>query len=111
MSAAVQSPQHRALGDTVRLLRRERNLSQEALGDRCGLHRNYVGAIERGEINPTFRVLLKLAHGLAIPLSQLITIYENPPRTMRTQPARPRRTTRRDASAHLIGALMTRTSR
>ncbi len=108
MSAAVQSAQHRALGETVRLLRRERDLSQEALGDRCGLHRNYVGAIERGEINPTFRVLLKLAHGLEIPLSQLIAIYENPPRPVRAQP---RHVARRDTSADLIGALMSRTTR
>jgi transcriptional regulator with XRE-family HTH domain len=47
-------------------------LSQEAFGYQAGLHRNYVGAIERGEINATFRVLLKLADGLDMPLSQLI---------------------------------------
>jgi transcriptional regulator with XRE-family HTH domain len=40
------------------------------------MHRNYIGAIERGEINPTFRVLLKLAAGLGIPLSALIDDYE-----------------------------------
>jgi Helix-turn-helix len=40
------------------------------------LHRNYVGAIERGEINPTFRVLLKLERGLQLPLSEVVCCYE-----------------------------------
>jgi transcriptional regulator with XRE-family HTH domain len=58
-------------------MRATRGLSQEELGYRARLHRNYIGAIERGEINPTFRVLLKLEHGLAIPLSELIAKYED----------------------------------
>jgi len=40
------------------------------------LHRNYVDAIERGAINPTFRVLVKLTTGLRVPLSELMTVYE-----------------------------------
>jgi transcriptional regulator with XRE-family HTH domain len=68
--------EHNALGLAVRGLRGQRGLSQEELGYRSGLHRNYVGAIERGEINPTFRVLLKLERGLAAPLSELIELYE-----------------------------------
>jgi len=46
------------------------------LGFRSRLHRNYVGAIERGEINPTFRTLLSLTAGLALPLLELIQLYE-----------------------------------
>jgi transcriptional regulator with XRE-family HTH domain len=53
-----------------------RGLSQENLGFAGDLHRNYVGAIERGEINPTLRILLKVCHGLAIPLSELTAVYE-----------------------------------
>ncbi len=45
--------------------------------ERAGLHRNYVGAIERGEINPTFRIMLKLTRGLEVPLSKLIGDYES----------------------------------
>jgi transcriptional regulator with XRE-family HTH domain len=41
-------------------------MSQEELGFASGLHRNYVGAIEPGEINPTFRILLKLERGLGL---------------------------------------------
>ena len=67
---------HRALGRVVRRVRVLRSVSQEELGFRAGLHRNYVGAIERGEINPTFRTLLRLSGGLAVPLSGLILLYE-----------------------------------
>jgi DNA-binding XRE family transcriptional regulator len=48
-----------ALGRAVYELRARRGLSQEELGFQSGLHRNYVGAIERGEQNITFRLLLK----------------------------------------------------
>ncbi len=76
MGAVVQSSEHIRLGRAVRELRARRGLSQEELGFRSGLHRNYVGAIERGEINPTFRVLLKVTEGLDVPLSELIELWE-----------------------------------
>jgi transcriptional regulator with XRE-family HTH domain len=71
-----RTPAHDALGHAVRELRARRRLSQEELGFRAGLHRNYVGAIERGEINPTFRVLLKIERGLQIPLAEIIALAE-----------------------------------
>ena len=67
---------HCSLGTAVRQLRVVRHISQETLGTRAGLHRNYVGAIERGEINPTFLTLLRLASGIEIPLSGLIVLTE-----------------------------------
>jgi ribosome-binding protein aMBF1 (putative translation factor) len=81
--ARVKSEQHRALGHVVRYTRARRALSQEELGFHARLHRNYVGAIERGEINPTFRVLLKLARGLDLPLSELIREQEEVVQTLR----------------------------
>lgn len=69
-------PQQRALGRAVRELRARRGLSQEALADRAGLHRNYVGAMERGLVNPTFGTLLRLESGLALPLSEVLEVYE-----------------------------------
>lgn len=90
---SVQGPDHVRLGYAVRVLRAELALSQEELGLRCGLHRNYVGAIERGEINPTLRILLKLSAGLHLRLSELILRCEQPlilppPRRLRRPPRR-----------------------
>jgi transcriptional regulator with XRE-family HTH domain len=69
-------PEFIVLGRAVRELRARRSLTQEALGRESALHRNYVGAIERGEINPTFRILRKLATGLQLPLSELVALFE-----------------------------------
>jgi transcriptional regulator with XRE-family HTH domain len=64
------------LGRAVREQRARRGLSQEELGARAGIHRNYVGAIERGEVNTTFRSLVKVARGLDTPLSAVMRLYE-----------------------------------
>jgi transcriptional regulator with XRE-family HTH domain len=75
-STHVQPSSHRAFGHAVRELRAYRGLSQEALGHAAGLHRNYVGAIERGELNPTIRTVLRLAVGLRIRPSRLVLLAE-----------------------------------
>lgn len=74
--AQARSPQHEALGRALRSAREERGLSQEELGFHSRLHRNYVGGCERGEINLSFEILLRLAKGLDIRLSELIARYE-----------------------------------
>lgn len=71
-----QSHEHDVFGRALREFRVRTGLSQEAFGHASGLHRNYVGAIERGEINPTLKVLMKLARGLGRPLSDLIILWE-----------------------------------
>jgi transcriptional regulator with XRE-family HTH domain len=68
--------ERRAFGRTIRELRARRCLTQETLGFAADLHRNYVGAIERGEINPTLRVITKLSFGLRVSLAELIGLYE-----------------------------------
>jgi len=65
-----------ALGAAVRETRARRGLSQEDLGFAAGLHRNYVGAVERGEINATFKTLMRLCRGLRVPVSELVCVYE-----------------------------------
>ena len=46
-------------------------ISQEELAFRCGVHRTYIGAIERGEKSPTLTTIEKIAKGLDIPLDKL----------------------------------------
>jgi len=60
------------LGDTIRETRLDRRLSQEELGLRTGVHRNYIGGIERGERNPTVTKISELAAGLDVRPSELL---------------------------------------
>jgi transcriptional regulator with XRE-family HTH domain len=52
--------------------RRAKGLSQEALAHKAGLHRTYVGLIERGQRKPTIEVGHALARALGTTLSDLI---------------------------------------
>jgi transcriptional regulator with XRE-family HTH domain len=72
----VRPPILAALGTELQSLREERGLSQERLAERCHVHRNYVGGIERGERNPTLEVLERLARGLELRVSELVARAE-----------------------------------
>lgn len=72
MSRDTSSAPLDRLGDAILVQRARLRISQEQAGLRAGMHRNYVGAIERGEINPTYETLLRLARGLEVPLHALI---------------------------------------
>lgn len=60
------------IADNVRRLRKEKDLSQEELGEVCGYHRTYVGGIERGERNITIATLEALAGALEVEPLQLL---------------------------------------
>jgi len=60
------------LAGNLRRLRGERHLSQEALADLAGIHRNYLGGIERCERNLGLDNLEKLARALEVSLAELI---------------------------------------
>lgn len=61
----------------MRDLRSETGLSQEQYADKCGLHRTYIGSIERGEKAVTIDTAHKLAQAFGISLSQLFQRLEN----------------------------------
>lgn len=67
MSKAIRNK----FGKQVRNLRREHDWSQEDLADNSGVHRTYIGAIERGEQNVSIDNIIKLAKALGVSLEQL----------------------------------------
>jgi transcriptional regulator with XRE-family HTH domain len=74
---AARSPQHAALGLAIRELRGAGGISQEAFAASCGLHRTYIGGIERGERNVSFANLLRIAEALHMRPSALLQRYEH----------------------------------
>ena len=60
------------VGRNIRRLRRERGLSQEDLADEIGVHRTYMGGVERGERNLTLRSLERLAERLGVSALSLL---------------------------------------
>lgn len=61
----------RRFGTTLRGLRRDAGFSQEAFADLIGLDRTYIGGIERGERNPSIRVIFSIALALEVEASEL----------------------------------------
>ncbi len=51
-------------GKTVRSIREDKNLSQEALAELAGLHRTYIGGVERGERNVGLLNILRISQAL-----------------------------------------------
>lgn len=50
----------RAVGSTIRALRKQRGIAQEDLAYECDVDRSYLGEIERGLHSPTFATIHKL---------------------------------------------------
>lgn len=59
------------VGQNLRRLRVERDISQERLAFDSGVDRSYLGGMERGEENPTVDILDRLAATLAVPIGEL----------------------------------------
>lgn len=62
----------KALGDRLRELRHQQELSQEALALACGLDRTYIGGVERGERNISLINIYKVAAALQISPGDLL---------------------------------------
>ena len=60
------------LGGNIRRQRLKTGLSQEVLADRAGLHRTYVGGVERGERNISVLNLAKIATALDVEITVLL---------------------------------------
>ena len=58
----------------VRDQRKQRGLSQEAFAFECGLHRTYIGSVERGERNVSLDNIVRMAVALRIEPSELLRL-------------------------------------
>jgi transcriptional regulator with XRE-family HTH domain len=58
--------------DNLRELRKSRGLTQEELAEKAGLHRTYVGSVERGERNVTIDSMDRLAKALDVSVWMLL---------------------------------------
>lgn len=60
------------VGANVRTLRTAKRLSQEGLADAAGLHRTYIGSVERGERNVSIDSLERIASALGVEPHELL---------------------------------------
>lgn len=63
------------IADNIRRIRKDRNITQEALAHEAGLNRAYIGYIERGERKPSVETLEKIAKALKVRVFELF-IFE-----------------------------------
>jgi len=61
----------KSFGELLRTARKSRNLTQEELGDKAGLHFTYIGQIERGRRNPSLINIYRIQKALRIPISDI----------------------------------------
>jgi transcriptional regulator with XRE-family HTH domain len=70
--ASQRSAAHAAFGAQLRAARVRRGMSQDDLAERTGMHRTYVGGIERGERNPSLTNIVRLAAALRVDVADLV---------------------------------------
>jgi len=63
-------------GRAVRKLRAAAEYSQESFADAIGVHRTYMGTLERGLGNPSLDIIAKIARGLGISIAELFEAVE-----------------------------------
>lgn len=68
----VEKDINKLFGSNIARIRLLQKISQEELAFRCGLHRTYIGAIERGEKSPTLNTIKRIADGLNIKIIELL---------------------------------------
>jgi transcriptional regulator with XRE-family HTH domain len=60
-----------AVGSAIRDLRDSRGMTQADLAEACGLHRTFIGSVERGERNVAILNLRRIAKSLRVSLAEL----------------------------------------
>lgn len=75
------------LGRTIRRLRLAAGFSQEGFADLIGVHRTFMGTVERGETNLSLLNIERIARGLELSPGQLLVTSENDVRRKQEQGA------------------------
>jgi transcriptional regulator with XRE-family HTH domain len=71
----MNDDQLKQFGERVRAFRERAGLSQEGLAAKAGIHRTYIGSVERGERNICLRNIIRLAEALGVHPRDL---FDNP---------------------------------
>jgi transcriptional regulator with XRE-family HTH domain len=71
-----RSPAHAALGEAIRRLRLERGLAQEELADKVETDLSQIGGIERGQRNPSWSTLLRIAAALETRTGEIASLAD-----------------------------------
>jgi XRE family transcriptional regulator, regulator of sulfur utilization len=67
-------PIHRRIvGETIRHYRKHAGLTQEKLAEQAGLHHNFIGEVERGNMEISLTSLLKIAKALRVKVRTLVS--------------------------------------
>lgn len=71
--SATQSSARQRFGANVRRLRQAKGLSQEGLAQMAGIHRTYIGAVERGERNVSIDNMERIAAAVGVSIADLLS--------------------------------------
>ncbi len=77
MKSKINKDILKRLGQQIRDLRLEKSISQEELAAIAGVHRTYIGMVERGEKNITILTLARLSEALGVNLTKIIKVIVN----------------------------------
>lgn len=64
------------LGKNIKKYRTYRDLTQKKLAEAAGFHYTYIGQVERGDIEPSFKALNKISEALGVGVDKLLINYE-----------------------------------
>jgi transcriptional regulator with XRE-family HTH domain len=64
------------IGKKIKEYRKIKELTQENLGEKAGLHYTYIGQVERGEKEPSLKSLIKIAEALGVGVDKLLINYD-----------------------------------
>jgi len=81
MNKADEKRAQLAFGKAMQKFRKQTGVSQEKLALTCGIHRTYLGSVERGERNVSIQNMVRIAEALHVPLSKIILEMERVDRT------------------------------